>query len=163
MEDTQVIPDTQETRMHSLTPPAIHKELSLPPSDIRAFTASGVSTQGIDTQHLEEKLRNIMRDDSAPSDAEMLGELLVDMRPRREQINSFLIDMETQAPPQEPFTAPSTRASSDRQRQLASKKTKASVREGVSRGVDEGKLDCDCGTTVGVVGLLRCLRETRFR
>ena len=70
--------------------------------------------------------------------------------------------METQAP-QEPLTAPATRASSDRQRQLASKKTKASVREGVSRGVDESKLDCDCGTTVGVVGLLSYLRETRSR
>jgi len=77
MEDTQVIPDTQETRMRSPSPPAIHKELSLPPSDICAFTASNVSTQGIDTQHLEEKLRKIMRNESVPSDAEMLGELLV--------------------------------------------------------------------------------------
>lgn len=76
MEDTQVVPDTQEAQMRSPSPLAIHKNLSLPPSDICASMASP-STQGIDTQLLEEKLRKIMRNESALSDTEMLGELLL--------------------------------------------------------------------------------------
>lgn len=55
--------------------------------------------------------------------------------------------METQMPScQEPVAAPAAKALSNLQEQLTSKK--ASVREGISRGTDEGKLDCDCGTMV---------------
>ncbi|KAL4062906.1 HORMA domain-containing protein [Scleroderma citrinum] len=121
MEDTQVIPDTQEVQMRTPSPPGVHQELSLPSSNTFASTISNLSTPGIDTQLLEEKLH-----------------------------------METQASIfQEPFIAPETKTESDRQKQSAPRKTKASVRKGVTGGVDEGKLDCECGTTVrGLVRLL---------
>ncbi|KAL4074882.1 HORMA domain-containing protein [Scleroderma yunnanense] len=129
MEDTQVIPDTQEVQMRTPSPPGVHQELSLPSSNTFASTISNLSTPGIDTQLLEEKLRKVTRD-SVPSDTDML-------------------DMETQASIfQEPFIAPETKTESDRQKQSAPRKTKASVRKGVTGGVDEGKLDCECGTTI---------------
>ncbi|KAG8217650.1 hypothetical protein J3R82DRAFT_5803 [Butyriboletus roseoflavus] len=59
MEETQVIPATQEIDMQSPSPshslPRVH---SLPPSDIRDSSASFISTQQIDTSALQEMFRN---------------------------------------------------------------------------------------------------------
>ncbi|KAI9571402.1 HORMA domain-containing protein [Boletus coccyginus] len=65
IEETQVIPATQEIDMQSPSPlPSLRCVPSLPPSDIHNSSTSFVSTQQIDTFVLHEKLRNRIRPNS---------------------------------------------------------------------------------------------------
>ncbi|KAG6376285.1 hypothetical protein JVT61DRAFT_2263 [Boletus reticuloceps] len=65
IEDTQVIPSTQEIDMQSPSP--LRRDPSLPPSDIHDSSTSLLSTQQIDTLDLQEKLRNSERNRIHPS------------------------------------------------------------------------------------------------
>ncbi|KAF8136509.1 HORMA domain-containing protein [Boletus edulis] len=65
IEDTQVIPATQEIDMQSPSP--LRRDPSLPPSDIHDSSTSLLSTQQVDTLVLQEKLRNSERNRIRPS------------------------------------------------------------------------------------------------
>lgn len=75
MEDTQVIPATQEIDMRSPSPISnLYRGPSLPPSDICGVSDSAISTQQVDTLILRDKLQ---QRESSPimSDSDMLGNL----------------------------------------------------------------------------------------
>ncbi|KIJ69131.1 hypothetical protein HYDPIDRAFT_172597 [Hydnomerulius pinastri MD-312] len=111
MEETQVIPATQEIDMRSPSPvSSLHHIPSLPPSDICGFTESAISTQQVDTLALKKKLRQRERS-QVTSDSEML-------------------DMETQVPPGQELPRRATIKHSHGQARstLSTVKTRSSVR-----------------------------------
>ncbi|KAF8559714.1 hypothetical protein OG21DRAFT_1402333 [Imleria badia] len=123
MEETQVIPATQEIDMQSPSPlPSLRRVTSLPPSDIHNSSGSLVSTQQIDTFVLQEKLRNSERNPS-------LGV-------------SFVVSRR--------FSDPNT--SLDVESRIALDQSipgKAVKRARIADAMeDDGRVDCDCGTTV---------------
>ncbi|KAF9227764.1 hypothetical protein BS17DRAFT_693612 [Gyrodon lividus] len=95
IEETQVIPATQEIDMRSPSPLSDSgRAPSSPPSGVNAFTESAISTQQVDTLLLQEKLRHGERS-PITCDSEMLGtSYFTFLAPA----DLTLTDMETQVP-----------------------------------------------------------------
>ncbi|KAH7908764.1 HORMA domain-containing protein [Hygrophoropsis aurantiaca] len=139
LEQTQIIPATQEIDMASLTPISRRpvSSLSLPPSDMVELTESALSTQQIDTQMLMNM--EALSNGAIAVDAEML-------------------DMETQVPvAHPPIRVADPIESFDTQESIGdnipSNSTFAATTHNNDEG-SEGELDCDCGFNIKDSSLL---------
>lgn len=111
VKDTQLLPATLEVEMNSLSSVECSVQ-SLPPSDMSGVATCNAPTQKVDTQIIQERLRQQFNSLDT-SDTEML-------------------DMETQAPPVQ---------------EQIHRKTKSITRICEPSAMEEGKPDCECGTT----------------